>query len=445
MRYLALAALAASLSGTVARAALPVYSLRLHDAEIRALVVSHQVRAASSDKESADQQAQAQFTNLLPKLTLSGNYQYFGTLPLASLGPFPPIPFGVNSIYNVGPTLSYTLWDTFSNLKAYQGASRLEESKGEDLKTTELQILYSLRNAYIQVQLALEELRLTNDSLALSRAQDTDVTRRYRAGSASRLDLVTADRSVINYELQYEQRQADLSSALRDLLAILDDHSPRDISHPGLAKGEHVTLALDLDPLEALVGTEAEAPPPDETQPQIKSLSLQGESAERQASSQSAKLFPIIQVSGGIYRERINGPNIPEFTQETVTLSMSMPLYLGDPTPHLVSQQRANARAAFERRDQTRINIDRDYFKAKELLRSLREQREVSMRDIVQSAEAARLYYLSYKAGKNTLLDVQNADVQALLSKVSRARIDAQILSQLTTLQFLSGKELRHE
>lgn len=63
----------------------------------------------------------------------------------------------------------------------------------------------------------------------------------------------------------------------------------------------------------------------------------------------------------------------------------------------------------------------------------------------MQSEEAAKLYYSSYKAGKNNLIDVQIANNQALQAKVGAARIDAQILNQLILLNALSGEQNTYE
>ena len=68
-------------------------------------------------------------------------------------------------------------------------------------------------------------------------------------------------------------------------------------------------------------------------------------------------------------------------------------------------------------------------------------QRKIAADDVQHSADAARLYYQSYKGGKNTLIDVQSANNRALTSKVNATRIDAQLLNQIYQLRALSGQE----
>jgi outer membrane protein TolC len=438
---LALAAAANSPRGHAAE----TLALHLSDAEAGALAHSPQLRSANADAEAASEQESALFAPLLPRLSLQGSYLYQANIPSATF-PAPinlSLPFGQASSYSIGPTLGYTLWDTLSSLKAYHAASRSSEARREDLKSARIQLLLSVREAYTQVQLGLEELALISDSRALARAQDRDVANRYRAGAAATLDVVTSQRAVLGYEIQFQQRQALLSSELKDLLALLGQDTLADTTKPGPAGLEHVTLELRFDRLRELLAEDPGAgiQPPGDAQPRLRSAELQASALELQADSQRAKLLPTLQIGA---QATVGLPNIPfakVMEQASFTANISMPLWLGDPTWHQASAEKLQAESATDRRDQLKLDLTRDFGKARELLSSLREQRELAARDVKESEQAARLYYVSYKAGKINLIDVQNANVQALGAKVSAARIDAQILEQLAMLRALSGDD----
>jgi len=435
------------LNATDSFAETEVFELSLQDAEIESLGASNQLKSFISDVAAATEQANSQFAELLPQLSLEANYKYLSEVPDIPVQGQPPFPFGSHNNYSVGAVLRYTLWDTGTSRKAYQGLAKLAASRQEDRKTEELQILLSVRTAYVRVQLALEELRLVNDTLELSRAQDRDIATRYRAGAATRLDLVTSERDVIGYELQFKQKQADLSVALKDLLALLGSRSVKDVSHPGPPNVDGVSLILKLNPFQKLLTDEgqAEIPPPDDRQPQIRSRELLAESSELSAASQKAELFPTVQFSARTSLDYPNGPILEQINQNTVFVGLSMPLFDGNRIRHLVAQNLMEAQSARYRKDQLMVDIQRDFAKARELLDSLREQQKLAKQDVLRSEEAARLYYESYKAGSINLIDVQSANVRALLAKVSAARIDAQILNQLFILKALSGRELGHE
>ncbi len=423
------------------------FELSLQNAEQQTLQTSDRLKAATLDVDVVTEQEGAGFAAILPRLSLNASYTYLSTLPSLSVGPGSPnITFGDHNNYSVGPALNYTLWDTLSSLKSYQALSKLKESRQQDRIGTELQLLFSVRAAYVRVQLALEELRLVNGSLDLAYAQNKDVSNRFHAGAATKLDTVLSSRQVLGFKLQFQQKQADLSAALKDLLALIGNKDLKNISQPGPPGVEHVSLVLQLDPLATTLSQlgRLEISAPTHQQPQIRSLQLLAESSERLASAQTAKLFPTIQLFASTTLAYPNGPVLNQINQNTIGLTLSLPLYLGDPTWHLAASKRLEAESAKHRAAQLKTDINRDFSKAREMLDSLREQQKLAAQDVSQSAEAARLYYSSYKAGKANLTDVETANNQALQSKVGAARIDAQILNQMIALMALSGEKI-HE
>ena len=72
------------------------------------------------------------------------------------------------------------------------------------------------------------------------------------------------------------------------------------------------------------------------------------------------------------------------------------------------------------------------------MLGSLLDQESVDERSVSETDELSRLVYLSYKAGRSNYLEVQNANLRALESKVSAARTRVQIRIQLSILADLS-------
>ena len=425
-----------------------VLELGFREAEKQALASSNRLKAAISDANAVTEQADAQYAALFPRVSLDGNYRYISEVPRLAVSPaFPPIQFGAHSNYSIGPALNYTLWDTGTARKSYRGALKLAEARDEDRKNTQLQLLFSVRSSYVRVLLALEELRLVNDTLRLARAQNRDVTSRYQAGAATRLDLVTSGRQTLNYELQFAQRQAALATNLKDLLALVSATGAFDIDRidrPGPPNVENVSLVLKFDSFQKLLAQEnrSEPPPPDGSQPQIQAQSLLSESLELAAASQRALLYPTVQLSAKATLDYPNGPIMERVRQNTVALTLSMPLFEAERARHLAAERVKSAEAAQHRRDQVRLDMERDFTKTRVLLNSLREQQKLAAEDVERSEEAARLFYDSYKAGKVNLTDVQSANVQALQSKVNAARIDAQILDQINALKALSGKEV---
>lgn len=416
-------------------------ALTFQEAESLAVQNSNTLKAVHSDWQAADYQTAAQFQSLLPRLSIVGNYQYANYIPQVSIGPGPAIPFGTNSTYSVGPAVSYTVWDGLSSRRLYHSASLLAEARDQDVKSAKRQVLLSVRSAYIQVQLGVEELRLIQGSLDLARAQNRDVDIRFKAGSATRLDVVTSQRAVLSFEIQFKQRQANLSLSLRDLMTLLGRHESKILSRPGPPGTPNVDYVVRLDPLSKLLEREGQErfSEADSLYPTVRSQELQAKAYELAAKSQSGKEGPTIQVSGAVNYNLPSLPNPPKYWQEAVGVSLSMPLFFGDPSRALSAQQRSQAEAADYRAKGAKEDLDRDFSKSQELLTSLQDQRQLAYKDVEESEEEAKLNYVSYKAGKLNYVDVQNANNLALQSKVAATRIDAQILNQIETLKSLSG------
>ncbi len=424
-----------------------VYELKLKDAEEAVLGYSNNIKSSVASEDSALEKAESQYVSLFPKLSLEGNYQYNFTLPEFKFEGQEPVIFGTTNVFNIGPYVSYTLWDSHSLKNTYEASTLTAAAKGEDKKNTYLVELRNVREAYTEVQRGIEELRLTNETLDLSRDQRRDIKNRYKNGAASRLDVVASEREVLGYEIQFQKRQAELSLTLQDLLALIGKNDLGKISKPGPPSIKGVSLVLKFDPIEKSVKEELrkQIPPPDENHPQLKSLENQARSADLSASTYRAKQYPTLKLYGAIYYTQPPFPNPIKYWQEFAGVTFTMPLFVGDPAPKQAAEQRNIALAAEYKRSQLNVDMKRDFAKVKTNLESLFEQKTLAEKDVSQSKKAAKLYYSAYQAGKVDFLEVQNANVKELEAKVNLTRIGIQILNSITLLKSLSGTEIRYE
>jgi len=410
-----------------ARAAL---HLSLNDAVDKALEASSQIKSAESDVMSADHQAAAQMTYLLPRLTFDANYRYVTNVPSVTLGPLGTIQFGDYNNYSVGPTLSYTLWDTGLARDSWNSFKNLAEARKQDLENAKIQIQLSSRLAYFRVQLAIEELKLVTDSLKVSNAQYKDISDRFAAGASSRTDQLDAHREAQSMELNLEQDQANLELAYRDLSALL------------LAD----TQAAELDPLEETYKSFASAnfSPPGEEHPRIRSLQHVATASHLASESQSSSLWPTLQVSARASYEYPNTILLASYEQNTVQATLTMPLFEWSRTRHLSSEKEAEAISTEYRREQLKTDLQRDWDKTKIQLETYRRQRTLNAEMVGETEEISRLIYSSYKNGRTNYLDVQSANLRALEAKVQAARTTAQFLIQSATLESLSKSNPIH-
>ena len=331
---------AGALAGEPAPAAAPVpqiFSLSLAEAEQAALAHSPILKGAASDLQSAQSQVEVQLSQLLPSVTLDGNYQYQTEVPALSLLPgAPSFQFGTHNGYSVGPELSYTLWDRSGLLNAWRSQKALAGSQEAQRDLVRRQVRLMTRLDYFQVQLSLEQERSLIDSLRLAQAQYRDINSRFRAGASSRIDWLSAHQQLLDRRRDLRSAQADLSAALRTLIAQMGQGQGADLSSPvdahigdPLPDGVSTpTVRVQLEPLESVESKleAAAAAPADQAYPQLLVYSRQADAQRLSAKSIAAGRWPRVQLS---LKSEYLYPNLPlvESTwQNTAMVTASLPL-----------------------------------------------------------------------------------------------------------------------
>lgn len=402
--------------------------LTLQEAERRALELSPRIKASQEDAIAAHAGADSAFARMFPRLTIDANARYVTTVPQASVGGN-VLRLGDNLNYSAGPSLTYTLFDGGAARNMWRSLDRLAEAREENRRLARLQTLTSTRIAYVQAQISQTEFKLVEQSLKLARSQQKDVSSRFRAGSASRMDFLGANREVSTYEVRAASAKAELSAAAQELAAYVGD-----LGNP---------LVLKLDALDALadqIQVKALAPP-SPTHPQSRAQDKISESAELASRGQSALHWPALRVSAKTSLDYPNGAVLEQIHQNTLTASLSFPIFDWGQINRAADQKKAEALSARHMREQTQIELKRDWEKARARLTGLLEQRTSSAQAVEQSEELAHLGYQSYRLGQISLIDVQAMNLKLLESRVQKTRVDGQLLIQFSLLRSLSGTE----
>ncbi|MBH2006266.1 MAG: TolC family protein [Myxococcaceae bacterium] len=174
--------------------------------------------------------------------------------------------------------------------------------------------------------------------------------------------------------------------------------------------------------------------------PALQSLQLLSKATLHTARSLVSRLYPSITLDTSTALVYPNGPVLQNINQNTISINLSLPLWLGDPNWSLISAKKREAEAMKHQAAHLVIEHQRDTRKATAQYQSLLLQQRKSKQENRNIAESARLFYASYQTGKSTFLEVLAANHQLLQSQIAQARINAQLLSQMITLIALGGK-----
>lgn len=404
-------------------------------AESLALQHSPLLKQAESNLEASLSQVEIQLSQMIPRVTLDGNLQYQSEVPQFSATPTAPkVPFGDHKSYSIGPTLTYTLFDNGGLLKSWKSQKALAQSAEAQRDLLRRQVKLMTRLDYFQVQLALEQVRSLADSLKLSRIQYDDITKRFHAGTSSRVDWLSAHQQLLDRRRDLRSAQAEFAAALRALYARLGQEQDVDVS----------TSAVQLDPLEDVARRLAPAGQAalDQVYPQLLVYARQAEAQELAADGAAASRWPKFFLS---YKSAYQYPNMPlleRVWQNTAGVSASMPLFDYGRVKNQEKAARALSQAAYHQRQEAYDSLKRDFSRARDQLSALRDEQGLDAESVDETAEIAKLRYTSYKDGGSTILDVETANVNSVHARVTAARTLTQILIQLATLDsFSAGKD----
>jgi outer membrane protein len=175
--------------------------------------------------------------------------------------------------------------------------------------------------------------------------------------------------------------------------------------------------------------------------PLLKMHAATAESYRLSADSLSSNLLPKLSLFAKTSIDYPNGPILEKINQNTIGVALTMPLFEGSRSTN-ESFEKQNQMKAFEnRREQARTDLLRDWHKASDQLKGLRDKIDIFYKSVNESEERAKLVYSSYRIGRSNFIEVQSANLYALEAKVQSTTNDVQILIQLAYLASISEEQ----
>jgi len=427
------------------------FSVTLKAAEESALAVDGQYKSAKSYASAASAAAAAAGSLIYPRLSLEGTLRYNEVVPAiampAALGGGKPL--GDNWNYSIGPTAAWTLFDGGALRYGRRGAGAVAAARSADEESARRQAILKARIAYFQLQLALERLWLTGESLQLSLSQLKDVALGAKAGSRSRLDKIRASQETLARKRDFLRARADLSATLRDFSFTTGVELPGAAGLPLDARmagrdyggAEPASMLVQAEPYEAILGRmlpAAVAHAENET-PAVRALRQTAEAYAASAGAFKAERSPRLILGARSSVDYPNGPNLYSFVQNSASLGLSLPLFESGRSSEKEKEGSLNEAAALAKRDEAAAAAKRDFDKAADAYKALMAEQGINIEAVDDAAEAARLAYEAYKAGGGTWLDVESANLKALQAKTTAAATNTEILLKLALLDSLTG------
>ena len=429
----------------------PTLSLTLGEAARMAVDRSHKLAAQREAAGAARESAASAATKLYPQIGIAAQSQVMSKIGEIIPAVGPPVQIGDHYNWSVGPVLNWTAWDAGATSKSARSLARAADAERFSAEAVKKDALLESRVTYFSVQLAIEQLSLVADALAVARLQHSDVSKRAEAGTASRLDLVTAHQEVMDRERDAAEAQAELAAQVRQLVAVLDMPQAQGATAPAgkktaakltapLAKPD---LLLDLDTIgNSLLSMRplAEGEASVDEHPSAQAAREKRDAALMAWEAAKAVHWPKVTVQGSSTFQYPNFAQLDTIQQNQLSLGLSMPLLDWGMVSKDARSKKHRAASAANELLETKTQLARALGEARDRAALLEKQRLSAAAAASDAAEAARLVYDAYLAGEVIFLEVQRANFRALSARVEAARTDSKLLVELARLENLVTK-----
>ena len=423
-----------------------VKEISLKTCEASALEFSPEVKQKQSLKEAALLNYESSGASLYPSLALEAKGAWVSQVPELELGPL-KMEYGDNWSYSAGPTLNYVLFDAGGRSRVKKGAYFAYMAKEKDFEFAKKTVLLDVRRAYFTVQQDLERMYFMDEQLKVAQKQLSDVNAAFKAGAKSNIDVYMAQKQKLRAEINIASARGALGAHLRELFSLTGDNYGIDASYPldwriKPGKGENAPSAIiKADPLKDTLASLSFASNNDfdKSLPPLAAAEDMAAYYENLAKSLRSSLYPTVALSAGAYAEYPNGPIHESVINGRAGASLRLPLFEGGKSRKEAAANQKQAQAALYEKQDMEERLSTLFYSSKSLLHSLSVQ-EVLTDDMVKaSAKTASLTYQAYKAGSVTFLEVDNANLALLESRIALADIYVERLNRLAVMDNLGG------
>jgi outer membrane protein len=291
---------------------------------------------------------------------------------------------------------------------------------------TEQQVLSDVVAAYVAVIRDQETLRLNVNNVQVLQRQLDATNERFRVGEITRTDVAQAESRLAGARATRANAEGTLQTS-RATFARLVGVAPERLAAP--------------QPLRAAVGSAREAAEMAAVNaPNVVAALFDEAAAREQIDLQFSTLLPQVSLQAQGYRSDNQQTPHTRGTGETITATLSVPLYQGGAEHAAVRQARQQAQQARQVVDDQRRAAMQQATQAWESLASARAQVD-SVRAQIRAAEIA-LDGVQREAvvGSRTTLDVLNAEQELLNARVTLVQALAAVVTNSYTLAGAVGR-----
>lgn len=433
-----------------------------------ALANSRAVAEAEAGIVAAHGRVREAWASVLPDVSASASYQrnlkvqeiflpavFFDST--AAPGEFRPVRVGADNSWAAGVTVSQPLFEAGAFI-GVGAAGRFRALEAERARGVTQNVVTAVRQRYLDVLLAMENVRLTELSVERVRQTLTETQALNRAGLASSYDVLRLEVQLANLEPNLRRARDGVGASKRALLVEMGRRADEgievvgrlyavDITDPARNSPENARLVALAGPDIASTELRAAYDTALARRTDVRQVELNLELERARLAVERAEYFPKVSLFGA-YNVNAQEDGGPSFfgenpNQRTTTawggIRVEVPIFRG----FSQSARMQQARAAIA---QNRARLDLTREQAADQLRTLVDalaesrQRVVSQQRAVEQAQRGfEIASAEYRAGVGSQLQITDAEVALRQSEFNYAQAVYDYLTARTNLDAARG------
>lgn len=365
---------------------------------------------------------QQAWSKVFPYIAVGANYTHYEDHPFITYEENRGYSFSVTQLLFSGGRVKNTIDSAHKALKATQESRRELENK----------IVYSVKQAFYNVLLAKEFVRIRKETLELAEENLSITKERYKKGEASHYDQLRSEVEVANIKLQLIKAENFLKTSLNFLKVLLGIDPAKEIEVKGEFKFTPEEIDLNREVNLAL-----------EKRPILKEISLQEKTVQAQVKAAFSGYLPQVNLNftGYANQKEAFSPGREKYDDYWIVgITVSMPLFDGFLTHSKVKEAKAKERKVRILKDKLIDNVKIEVENAILDLKAAESTVESQEENVARAKEAYQIIRQRYALGQASQLDLLDAQVALSTAQLNFAQSLYDFIVARARLRYVVGK-----
>ncbi|MCG8563883.1 MAG: TolC family protein [Desulfobacterales bacterium] len=361
----------------------------------------------------------------LPTLSAKGGYNYTEAILDTSAD---------ETKHTAQLTLTQTLFDGFNRKYATLSAKYGKQANQAALDDARRLLSWSVAQAWVNVQLARENIRIAQSDMAFNQKQQEEAAIKQEAGTGSLSDRLNFETKVISARTNVVNYQQDLLEARIGLAALMGYGTaqlPRGMTIAGLDSGGHGREAT-LPDLETLA----------DQRPDIRKAGLAVDQAQAAVGVAKSDFYPTLSLTGG-YGTSMGSNLLDDDTMgASLGFAVTIDLFDGGNRRSKVRQARSDQRELEKDLKSARITALSELRTALADISTAREQLKLQEKNTNLVEKTRNLVDKEYQAGQVSLVRLNEAQNNLVTARGNLANARTNLVLALEAFDYYSGTNI---